>query len=115
MQHEQQEAAKALANRHSITQPEAEALITACLGDVARADRAAAGANVLAAVRAELGMKRDAGTNIIEATAPEDRPREAVSQLRDLAEWLGAEGHDGLVMLADDLADDIARKYPESV
>lgn len=70
---------------------------------------------MLAAVRAELGIKRSAGTNIMEATEPDERPREAVSELRDLAEWLSSEGHADLGGNVDDIADSIARRYPEAV
>lgn len=43
--------------------------------------------------------------NIIEATDPKDRPTEAVSQLRDIAEWLRQDGHGDLADDADCLAD----------
>ena len=46
--------------------------------------------------------------NIIESTDPKDRPTEAVAQLRDIAEWLRADGYVGMAADADELADDIA-------
>lgn len=45
--------------------------------------------------------------NIIETTDPKDRPTEAVSQLRDIAEWLRNSGFRSLAEDADSLADEI--------
>ncbi len=53
--------------------------------------------------------------NIIEATDPKDRPTEASSQLRDIAEWLRGDGVHDLADIADQLADDIANHYDEEV
>lgn len=51
------------------------------------------------------------GLNIMEVTAENDRPTEAVAQLRDISSWLEAEGEDELMVDADELADSIASAY----
>lgn len=51
------------------------------------------------------------GLNIMEATPEDDRPTEAVAQLRDIASWLDAEGEGELMVNADDLAESIASAY----
>lgn len=43
-----------------------------------------------------------------------DRPTEAISQLRDIAEWLRDQTHRDLAGDADDLADYIAERYPDA-
>ncbi len=49
--------------------------------------------------------------NLMEATPEDDRPTEAVAQLRDIAEWLRAEGEGSKADDADELAHAIAFKY----
>lgn len=58
-------------------------------------------------------MSRVLSTNIIEATDPKDRPAEAVAQLRDIAEWLRAEGEPEIADSVDEAADDVVSMYPE--
>lgn len=59
-------------------------------------------------------VQHSPGTNLMEATAPADRPTDAVSQLRDIGEWLRGQGHRDLAGDADDLADYIAERFPEA-
>lgn len=47
----------------------------------------------------------------MEVTAENDRPTEAVAQLRDISSWLEAEGDGELMVDADALADSIASAY----
>jgi len=49
--------------------------------------------------------------NIIEATDPKDRPTEVVAQLRDIAEWLRAEGEPEIAAGLDEVVDDIVSMY----
>lgn len=47
------------------------------------------------------------------AGVPKDRPTEAVAKLRDIAEWLRAEGEPEIADSVDEAADDIISMYPE--
>lgn len=52
-------------------------------------------------------------TNLIETTDPKDRPTEAAAHLRDIADWLRADGYLGLAADADELANDIMHVFHE--
>jgi hypothetical protein len=92
-------------------------LLADALGDILKhGDDYATAHAVIAATLAEPEVRQKlpavlSGLNLMEATPEDDRPTEAVAQLRDISSWLEAEGDDELMVDADALADSIASAY----